>query len=483
MEEKLDAWLKTYRTEQTISPVDWEAIPDQCKARLDNYARDQAVRRADRFSDEGLLDLRCQEAVRALVDAMARCWRLPGDQVRQVVEDFYDELPPRPGHEFEKLATRLFRRQVNASAGDVFNAFDPDEEQTVIARAFKYLDVPPNQLLDRTGFLAAFHAAYDTWTMKQPKDAVEELLAAAGVEGGKVSLAELFPYIEKRGGRTWAKALVLEQDIGVETAGADELVRILKRYALLVRRSGPEAIGLAQPSPVPAAESSAHDEPSGEEKPEPDPEAGVSEPDEAVERTAEQPAVETAAEDTEQELEPEVERAGERGEEDEATAEAKPVSDLDAEDREAVTFLFGEDETREQRETAGAEDEPAEGAGIAEAAEPEEEAEAPAEEESAAPERESATEVGWGPGSIRPRHDRFAPLRSGELRDTVIREIYGGNETLFDVFLAKLSGAPDWDAAKRFYAEEMLEREVNLEDPPSKDLFFTLKQCLAEEDE
>ncbi|MCB2210807.1 hypothetical protein KQI52_01700 [bacterium] len=574
MEERLDAWLKTYRAEKFISPVDWESIPEECRIRLDNFARDEAVHRADAFAHDGQLDLRRQEAVRQLVDAMAQSWRLPGDDVRHVVEDFYDALPPKPGHEFDKLAVRLFRRRVNASAADVFNQFDPTEEHPVIEACIKYLDVPPNKMLDRGGFLRAFQNAYDTWTTKQSRDAVLEILQTTGLTTEPIKLSDLLPYLENRGARTWAKALMLEQDIGVDVASRDEIIRILKRYALMVKRGGPEAIGLSAPPPIPDAISedaapipesdlSASDEqspaiepdlepePQIAEEPEPELEdVPVSEDEPFVDDTTNDddlaassadyppPVDETTADesenihDDEEEFDPglESEEPAEelleeeqpvdskmvgtapeevRGEEqpeavheftpDESTDDTvttesdqqgephdmdpnrfhvRDLDDLDDDDLEAIEYLFGKDviEYDDDEDDSGEDDDdegptPAVGTvnGMTSRS-------VPQVKELRDVEHGQPVQIAEKP---RPQKDRFASLRSGDLRGDVVREIFANDAAQFDRFLAKLTSAADWKSGKKIIAEEMLDRRVNLEQEPARALFFALKDCMT----
>ncbi len=577
MEERLDAWLKTYRAEKYISPVDWESIPEECRIRLDNFARDEAVHRADAFAHDGQLDLRRQEAVRQLVDAMAQSWRLPGDDVRHVVEDFYDALPPRPGHEFDKLAVRLFRRKVNASAADVFNQFDPSEEHPVIEACVKYLDVPPNKVLDRGGFLRAFQNAYDTWTTKQSRDAVLEILQTTGLTTEPIKLNDLLPYLENRGARTWAKALMLEQDIGVDVASRDEIIRILKRYALMVKRGGPEAIGLTAAPPIPdavpdeatpvpelditAVTSEPEPETQSASEPEPEPQHEVvAEPydepsfedepfvddttdddnlaassadypspvDETSDQSTEPVQDQEENQDTGRQSEEPVDEVIEdeepadndmaeatpepdHGEEEQplATGESAPdestddtvttesdqqgephemdpnrfhvrdLDDLDDDDLEAIEYLFGKDviDYDDDEDDSGEDDD--------------EEGPTPAVgtvngmTSRSVPQMKGLRDVEPGiPVQVaekpRPQKDRFASLRSGELRGKVVREIYANDAAPFDRFLAKLTSASDWKAGKKFIAEEMLDRRVNLEQEPARALFFALKECMTD---
>jgi hypothetical protein len=557
MEERLDAWLKTYRAEKMISPIDWETVPDECRIRLDNFARDAAVRRADSFAHEGSLDLRRQEAIRQLVDAMAQSWRLSGEEVRNVVEEFYDELPPKSGMEFEKLATRLFRRKLNASASEVFNGFDPSEEHPVIAASARYLDVPPNQMLDKSGFLHACHNAYDTWTTKQSKDAVLEILKTTGKGGSAIVLQDLLVILDMRGARTWATALKLEQDIGVDTASQDELIRILKRYALMVRRGGPEAIGLTATQPVPEARpaidsdlteeavtSTARFSLAQEETPQADSElieatsmqdetdehvktehveedvvetpiddtreefydppalieqesenvaelAPLEEPDLETESSVEAEANDdqtdldgdtaksTQQDATELEQQPETISQEETGEpmiKDPNRFQVRALDDLDDDDLEAIEYLFGEnaiqyeDDSDDESSEEDDEDEPAHAGGTSNGMQiRQSESLRPTRDESRAPVIEAS----------RSRKDRFLPLRSGDLRRQVVRAIYGNDDRIFDIFLAKLSNAPDWKSGKKVIAEEMLDNRVNLEEEPARELFFTLKRCMS----
>ncbi len=539
MEERLDAWLKTYRAEKLISPVDWETIPDDCRLQLDNYARDAAVRRADSFAHDGFLDLHRQDAVRQLVDAMAQNWRLPGEDVRRVVEDYYDALPPKPGMEFYKLATRLFRRNVSASASEVFNGFDPKEEHKVIKASAKYMDVPPNQVLDRTGFLRACYNAYDTWTTKQPRDAVAELLKTVKIKGDAIPLGSLLGYLELRGARTWATALKLEQDIGVEKASQDELIRILKRYALMVRRGGLQAIGLSEQPPVPEASqvdepavidksvsnvveqdiaTDELNEPSTEEIPEPEledqPDALKDETetdshddmteDVQEEVTYEAPSLkikevqETEEESSkiddnseqddlistepepqaEDDLEVEIETPDESGEtmiKDPNKFQVRALDNLDDDDLEAIEYLFGENaiQYEDDSEEDGDGEDDDEDSIIAGGT-------TNGMQMSRTEEVRSVRDDFRSP-EIKTSHlrkDRFIKLRSGKLRSSVIRSVYGNDEKQFDIFLAKLSSTSDWKSGKKVIAEEMLDKHVNLEDEPARELFFALKRCM-----
>ncbi|GBE31067.1 hypothetical protein BMS3Bbin04_02109 [bacterium BMS3Bbin04] len=561
---------------------------------MDNYARDEAVKRADSLAHDGQLDLRRQEAVRQLVDGMAQSWRLQGDNIRGIVEDFYDELPPKPGYEFEKLAVRLFRRQVSASAGEVFNGYDPQNEHVVIKASSKYLDVPPNKTLDRSGFLQTCQIAYDTWTAKQAREAVEELLDCAALSGDDYSLGDLLPLLELRGARTWATALKLEQDIGVESASKDQLVRMLKRYALMVRRGGPEAIGLTAEPPiieispdleieteteeaVPASveefidhhtdddsdeevveetvdevdenldeteyeselveevdvpeseddkdiQMETDDEPSSDvsstiefsEETEEDSDEDVepeiepeTEPDQEPELSSAESEVEDAEEDDDGDVENAEDDVEEEAtkptssfaqDEDEVETDAHHISDseettgdnmvrdpnrfhvrdldeLDDDDLEAIEYLFGnnaiqyEGDSEEDESEDDEEEAPIEAAGIVNGMQMR-------KSPVARPLRDSQGDP-LIPGS-RPHRDRFEMLRSGELRLNVVKDVYNNDETKFDIFLAKLSDSPDWKTGKTVIAKEMLDRHVNLEEEPARELFFALKKCMAD---
>ncbi|MDP8285640.1 MAG: hypothetical protein RAP03_03145, partial [Candidatus Electryonea clarkiae] len=64
--DELNTWLEEHRSENRISPVSWTDLPDDLKIKLDNLARDEAVRRADEFASDQLLDLSRHDAVRHL---------------------------------------------------------------------------------------------------------------------------------------------------------------------------------------------------------------------------------------------------------------------------------------------------------------------------------------------------------------------------------------------------------------------------------
>ncbi|MFH0883875.1 MAG: hypothetical protein V2A56_12875 [bacterium] len=494
MEHQLEAWLKTYRGEAAISPATWAELPKDCKRKLDNYARDEAVRRADEFARDGHLDLDRQDAIRQLVDSMAQCWMLPGEEARRIVEDFLDELPANPGFEFDKLSTRTFRRRVNGTWKDLLDSFDLKKEPKIISIVSRELDVDRRKNTDRTSFLAAWREAYDHWSLAEAKDAVNELidLVNAGATGAtEVSLREILPLIKHRGGASWAKALELELEVGVEAAVREDLIRMLKRYALIVRREG----ALAEP-PKPRTisvdlgiegESVAAQHATLRTEPEVEPLVSVE-----TEPEPEEPKT------------PDVEEESESSEEDAEVEALEPAESIfnqpSEEDREAAEELFGNAESEVQaveeiHHAVDVVDEDSE-----QVVEEKESAVSPVEAQEVVsppskaairvPEKETPDEHEgarkkrlkdvFSPSPVRDKKDRFAVIRSGEFRERVVREMYSGDATLLDVFLAKLSGAPDWNRAKQFIANEFFRCKVDLHSELGEELFLKLKENLSE---
>ena len=498
MEHQLEAWLKTYRGETAISPATWAELPKECKRKLDNYARDEAVRRADEFARDGHLDLDRQDAIRQLVDSMAQCWMLPGEAARRIVEDFLDELAPKPGFEFDKLSTRTFRRRVSGTWKDLLDSIDLKKEPKIVSIVSRELDVDRRKNTDRTSFLAAWREAYDRWSLAEAKDAVNELidLVNSGATGAtEISLREIIPLIKHRGGASWAKALELELEVGVESAVREDLVRMLKRYALIVRREGalseapkPRTISVdlgaeqaSEPSHTTIASVEMEEKPAIVDEPIPEPEEeSVEELESAETDFEEEPVAEEAA--AEPEPEPEVETGSVVEPETEPVAsETHEFDQPSEEDREAAAELFGTDEAETESVPAlepVAEESEAEIEQTRESPIPEPPAtpETPAHEE---PKKRRLKDV-FSPSPVRDKKDRFAEIRSGAFRDRVVREMYGGDATLLDVFLAKLSGAPDWNRAKQFIANEFFRCKVDLHSELGEELFLKLKENLNE---
>jgi len=497
MEHQLEAWLKTYRGETALSPATWADLPKDCKLKLDNYARDEAVRRADEFARDGHLDLDRQDAIRQLVDSMAQCWMLPGEQARRIVEDFLDELPPKPGFEFDKLSTRVFRRRVNGTWKDLLDSLDLKSEPKIIGIVSGELDIDRRKNTDRTSFLAAWREAYDRWSLAEAKDAVNELidLVDAGATGAtEISLREILPLIKHRGASSWAKALELELEVGVESAVRDDLARMLKRYALIVRREGvlaepprPHIVSVDHETVLEqTAAQQARPQAVAEPEPAPEPET-IEEPEvlqakeesveqaEAEQAEVEQPQASVYDQPSAEDLEAAEELFGKAGEDAEQEAEAETASEA-----EPV-----EQETAEEPAPVG---EPPPAESPAEQPELEESVTVeapPSEPEEQAPETESGgrrkrLKDVFSPSPVRDKKDRFAEIRSGKLRERIVREMYSGDATLLDVFLAKLSGAPDWNRAKQFIANEFFRCKVDLHSELGEELFLKLKENLSD---
>lgn len=600
--ETLDGWLKTYRTEPKLAPAAWESLPDELQRRLENFARDEAVKRVDALARDGIVDLDRQDAIGQLVDAMAQVWTLATASVCSLVEDYIDELPPDPGREFEKFVRKLFRRRVTGTLRDLLAGFEPEQEVPVVATIAGKITDDGKTSYDKSTFQALLQQTYNQWTLDETRDAVEELLSLLDPKKKSdiFSLEEMIPLLEQRGAESWVKALELEREVGVSEATRDELLRIFKRYSLIVKRGGdlPEAEHRAAPAVTEAAptvkeagagvvaEGAGEETPAGEEEEEdaggggieemtaeeapagevtgaetvpwaqpPEGEAVVTEevkeepvaeepaggeeeprtkrtmftevlsipggeqaageePVEAAEETAEiesgvieeeEPAEAADGEEEEEEEEgaaesgPDETAAEEEvtGEEAQATVEEEPEPSVSEAEEEPVP----EEETdraagaEEEEETlAGevpAEEEEPEGEPVSGEEEGEEEEEAeeepPAEEieeeEPVAPPVQKEVEV---PSAAELRHalgeeesDPFAPLRGGALRDRVVEEMYEGDASLLDVFLAKLAGAPDWNRAKQFIANELLRCQVELHSELGEEFFAVLRKGLT----
>lgn len=502
MEHQLEAWLKTYRGETLISPIQWSELPKECSIRLDHFARDEAVRRADEFARDGQLDLDRQDAIRQLVDAMAQCWMLPAEPIRRLVEDFLDQQPARPGFEFEKITTKLYRRRVNGTWKELLDMIDYKNEPKILSVVNEFLDVDRRKNTDRTQFLNAWREAYDSWTLAEPKDCVAELIeTSSDGEAGGVALREILPLIKHRGGHSWAKAIELELEVGVEQASRDDLVRMLRRFALIVKRER-SAQPAAERKPS-SAESYFQLVDEVESEPEPTIDPVIEEPDASIEVKSE-PEIETPSETEEAPFvdEPEPEEPEQEIETTEEQVEAEDVAEPEPddtieevpdvemerqyakpteEDLDAAEALFGEDEEQPESDVeVDATDETEEEPATELAEEKEEPAEKPDPIEEMAEEKGEAKRLKdvFTPSPVKDRVDRFANIRSGPLRDRAVQEMYNGDETLLDVFLAKLSGAPDWNRAKQFIANEFFRCKVDLHSELGQELFLQLKESL-----
>jgi len=507
MEYKLDSWLKTYQTEESISPADWDELPQDCKIRLDNFARDEAVRRADQFAHEGFLDLNRQDAIRQLVDAMAQAWKLPGKKVRRIVEDIYDELPPQPGHEFEKLTTKLFRRRESYAWKEILEELNLDKEVQIVGFIIKSADISLETVVTSSSFVNVMKSTYDHWTLVHPKEAVNEIVESTELsddKSGNVVISDLLPSIKRRGAMIWANSLNLELEVGIKEADKEDLIRILKRYALIVKR---EQVETVEEIAVQEVEKEIIEEiPEDVETPEvvvetPEPEVVEElEPEEDVSEEDEPEVVVEETEAIEEEDEVDEIEAGE-GEED-------FEEELTEEDQEALNELISEEESDEiaevvddydygddstdsiddeGSETEEAVDDPAE-----EKLEEDTEDELPTEEEiepeivvEEKKEKKKAEKKIKDVFSATPhedKRDRFSNLRSGELRDRIVKEMYKSDSTLLDVFLAKLSGAPDWNRAKQFIANEFFRCKLDLHSDLGEEFFMQLKESLENRD-
>jgi len=500
MEHQLEAWLKTYRADSVLSPATWSDLPKDCKVRLDNYARDEAVRRADEFVRDGHLDLDRQDAIRQLVDSMAQCWMLPAGEIRRFVEDYLDEQEAQAGFEFDKLTTRIFRRRSSATWKDLLDMVDYKREPKIISIVSRELDIDRRKNTDRTAFLAAWRAAFDTWSLAEAKDAVNEMvdLVKPDATGAtEIPLREILPLIKHRGGSGWAKALELELEVGVETAVREDLIRMLKRYSLIVKREGAARSISPTPQrsehgtsfmPVPdetvtraealVSEEETQVEPKISEKPvEPEPKIVVVEETEDVEET--------------DLVEDEIAASVEEEADEENLAEEADVDEADLDAAEAL-FGAGENPAVEEAPSVSEEVLPQDRAEEEIVADEETTEETPeiedkveqaeSEVKQQAPVKEKPTRLKdvFSPSPVKDKRDRFKNIRSGSLRDKVVNEMYGGDATLLDVFLAKLSGAPDWNRAKQFIANEFFRCKIDLHSDLGETLFLELKESLSD---
>ncbi len=247
--DELNAWLKTHQNDARISPRVWGDLPEKLRIRLDNLARDEAVRRADVFARDGELDLSRHDAVRQLVNAMALAWTIESSEVIRVVEDYIDELPPAPGGEFQKLADKVFRRRVTASWADIEPVLRKTSLKGIVATVVNDLAIPPQTMLDRGSFLEILQGVYDSWATSHPRESIIDLVETLGVEDRKkkISLQDVKALTDKRGAKTLSWSLELELEVGIAEATADDLIRIVKRYSLIRKReaaSAPSSAGL-----------------------------------------------------------------------------------------------------------------------------------------------------------------------------------------------------------------------------------------------
>ncbi len=510
MEKQIDAWLKTYRNEATIAPADWEELPEECRIRLDQHARDRSVTRADQLARDGRLDLRNQDAIRDLVDAMALCWRLPGEDVRRVVEAFYDELPPKPGEEFEKLAKRLFRNRVTANWSELRRQASREEIGEIVGFVLPYVDEDGDHALDRTAFLKHLRHGYDLWSMEHPTEAVNELWELLVKEEEEASIEELLPYIRMRGAAAWAKSMSLEQELDVETVKRPEMIRILKRYAILFKKGQldqdmlPETLRTQEDHIAESAEPSEAEQPDVEEQDASDrtfpdgndedrstPEHAFDNSGEILEQELMEVAGEAeddsaeenrvSAEDEQQLLNdgPILEETNAVADEEHPLPAHESEREYPDEDEEAARLLFGSGEAPSDPDINGSYRQEEQEAAVEGGEQPRPPLESALEkwsfqtqgESEAPPQKIDLPEQGGD-------EDRFSVLRSGELRDRIVETMYEGNGTLLDVFLAKLSGAPDWNRAKQFIANEFFRNKIDLHSELGEEYFLTLKDCL-----
>ncbi len=552
--EQLDTWLKTCRNDKYISPVSWDEFPKDLKLKLDNFARDEAVQRADEFARDNMIDLTRQDAIRQLVDAMAQTWALDGERVRYIVEDYIDTLPSEPGREFEKLSTKYFRRQATAIWADIVSMAQIDGEVDVIRKILPMVDAESEMSYDKNSFLQLLKSTYESWTIKYPKDAVTEILSLELFVDRQKEVAELKKMLEiirLRGGKTWSRALELEMEVGVVKASKEDLVRILKRYALIIARDVPEiekntignSIEVEQEQPteteVPemkeaVAEKDVEDRAEDEQ--------GDKRADHVVDEAIEE---EVIAGTNDAGFVDESTEAAEDMEEPKAEVDEdkESMGDLSSADREAIDKLFSEEPevkekndvkaivSSEEKPSAAEEDDKEET--VKKAKEPtvreERSTEAIATEESIFADEKVQKKVKKGlkakkKGQLKKSKpveqdkaikeeaadsvmektppsdedlfvesgteldsslkadtdDRFAVLRTGPFRAKLVKNMYQGNEVLMDVFLAKLSGAPDWNRGKQFIANELFRCKLDLQSDLGKELFLTLRKCIGE---
>ncbi len=237
----LEEWLTAHKQDERISPADWNGLHDELTIRLNNFARDEAVRRADEFAREGMVDTEVHEGIGALVNAMAQVWTLPGEQICRLVEDYLDELPAPPGHEFKKLCDKLFRRRVSATYVEMKEDINIDVLPDIVKCILEDIPCKDSDILDRGQFREALGYAYSQWSLRHPKEAVDEamtLLLPDDDDTSEIDISSVIELMELRNAIAWINALKLELEVGVDTTNRNDLVRILKRYSLILKREG-----------------------------------------------------------------------------------------------------------------------------------------------------------------------------------------------------------------------------------------------------
>ncbi|MBD3166699.1 hypothetical protein GF324_08885 [bacterium] len=553
---ELEEWLQTHKAADRITPATWEELPEELQDRLSNFARDAAVQRADDFAREGLIDLNIHEGIRDLVNAMALVWTLKGARVRAIVEDYIDELPAPPGREFIKLADQLFRHRSSGRWQDLVAAVKFDHLTEIVRNALEEMNFGGKEIFDRALLLEQIGLAYSRWALRHPKEAVDEVLSVIELEAeedGEVALDEILALMRMRGAEPILRAIELEEEVGLEALSRADMVRMLKRYALIVKREGGLKTGSRTHPRLELVDSESTDADNAVDKSAP---ANVDTPSvetpEPASKTKQEPLtheeteqqesteprlVDTTVEEVADEIKkPEPELASDAAT-PEPTAETEkkeesPFSStaLSAEDEEAISSLFGGADLSED-DSAGP-DGPAEAeAPEAVEADAEKNGEEPEQAETEAPSyTEGETRIGekkvqaepedsaesethpteesfQSPGWLHEdaesgstdeetmptieeeteseveqegeEDDPFSDLRSGELHDRIVKQLYEGDETLLEVFLAKLKGAPDWSRAKQMIANELFRCKVDLHSEIGEEFFLTLKRCMG----
>jgi hypothetical protein len=509
MEKQLDVWLKTYKNEDKISPAIWDDLPSDCKIKLDNFARDEAVRRADEFAREGFLDLNRQEAIGQLVDSMAQSWKLNGNAVRTVVEDFYDELPASAGFEFDKLGKRLYRRRDTLEYSTLKKEATFEQESKIVNIIFNSLDIDNSTVLSYNDMLIVCKHQYDKWSLSSPKEAVDEIFILVGKKDKEVEFSDIIPFLRQRGANNWVQALEYEKAVDVSVASKSDMIRILKRYALMARHD--ETLPrTTTPETTPTVSQEIVEETIEV--------APVS--DTPIENSEDNGAQVSDYEETETSKESDVEITF-------ANESANSSSNEESLDEETIVDVANEPAETEDLEADNEAELPEDSSeesddDVNEVKPPgnsiryemprieiKRKKSDPLLEEDSDKNLQNGLDVGeqennnsskiMGLSSTNrmydqqqriqdvftasphdDKRDRFAKLREGELRIKIVKEMYSDDSTMLDVFLAKLSGAPDWNRAKQFIANEFFRCKMDLHSDLGEEIFLVLKESLQD---
>ncbi|MBZ0263536.1 hypothetical protein K8I28_02610 [bacterium] len=429
---QLEEWVQSFSEKEEIFPGNWNDLPEQLREQLDSFAREEAEKRADEFVRRGWINIPDDLVSEKFISAMSEVWVLPVSQVVDLAETYIDNLPSPVGKEFERTLARLFRRREVDSFSELklqleeFNT--PEFFKDIVDR----LKIEPSELMNYSQLLKEFENEYDNYLLEAGEDAVEELLTHIDRNDNEsYHIADMKDILSMRGAKGAVDALSTEEELGLEDANVQEIARIFKRFNLLMHRSD----GLKVSPSHPNTEQDDHEE-------------------EIAEKSLSGSEISTPESET---LEPE------------------KISD-DA-DQGSPTFSSDEVEERKSGFTFAEDDEEAD------------QIEEPTDSEDASEETDvTDDDVGFDElledeedddpiTTDDYEFDRFAPLRRGGLRDRLVQLMFHNNKDSIDIFLAKLSGSPDWDNAEKFIVRELEQQEIAPETIEARQIMLILKKC------